>query len=102
MYSLVFYVPETHLEAVKRAVFAAGAGKMGNYEHACWQVKGQGQFQPKVGATPYVGDVGRLEVVSEYRVEMVLMASCREQVVRALKLSHPYEEVAYQISAIEH
>lgn len=101
MYSLVFYVPETHLEQVKEAVFVAGAGKIGDYEACCWQVKGQGQFRPTQNATPYIGQFGRLECVEEYRVEMVLLKESRADVVRALKLSHPYEEVAYHLIAIE-
>ncbi|MCO4784908.1 NGG1p interacting factor NIF3 [Marinomonas atlantica] len=101
MYSLVFYVPETHLEQVKEAVFEAGAGKIGDYEACCWQVKGQGQFRPSESATPFIGQVGQLEEVDEYRVEMVLLETLREGVVSALKLSHPYEEVAYHLIPIE-
>ncbi|MCC4275468.1 YqfO family protein [Marinomonas communis] len=101
MYSLVFYVPETHLEIVKEAVFAAGAGKIGEYEACCWQVKGQGQFRPSDMANPFIGQSGLLETVDEYRVEMVLLKEFKDKVVSALKLSHPYEEVAYHFIAIE-
>lgn len=101
MYSLIFYVPETHLEQVKEAVFAAGAGHLGNYDFVCWQVKGKGQFQPSLHATPFIGEAGKLEELEEYRVEMILLDDCREAVVSALKLSHPYEEVAYHLIAIE-
>ena len=55
MYSLVFYVPETHLEVVKEAVFLAGAGAIGDYDHCCWQAKGQGQFRPLEGSHPHLG-----------------------------------------------
>jgi hypothetical protein len=68
MYSLVFYVPESHLESVKQAVFSAGAGSMGNYDSCCWQVKGQGQFRPTKGATPFLGQVYELESVEECSV----------------------------------
>lgn len=101
MYSLVFYVPATHLEAVKSAVFAAGAGRMGNYEACCWQVLGQGQFRPMSGAQPFLGEVGKAERVEEYRVEMVLLEQYKEAVVAALRLAHPYEEVAYHLIHIE-
>ncbi len=101
MYSLVFYVPATHLEAVKSAVFAAGAGRMGNYEACCWQVLGQGQFCPQDGAQPFLGNVGEAEQVEEYRVEMVLLEQYKEAVVAALRLAHPYEEVAYHLIRVE-
>ncbi len=58
MYSVVFYVPESHLEAVKTAVFAAGAGSIGDYQNCCWQVLGQGQFQPQAGSQPFIGQPG--------------------------------------------
>lgn len=102
MYSLVFYVPESHLESVKGAVFAVGAGRIGDYEACCWQVKGEGQFQPNRDATPFVGHVGELEVLAEYRVEMVLQAILKSEVVAALKAAHPYEEVAYHLIKLEH
>ncbi|MBM6552155.1 NGG1p interacting factor NIF3 [Marinomonas ostreistagni] len=101
MYSLVFYVPETHLEEVKEAVFAAGAGRIGDYEACCWQVKGLGQFRPSADANPFIGESGKLESVAEYRVEMVLLAELKEVVVQALQQSHPYEEVAYHLIAVE-
>lgn len=101
MYSLVFYVPETHLEAVKEAVFTAGAGRIGEYEACCWQVKGAGQFRPSAAANPFIGESGKLESVEEYRVEMVLLAELKEAVIRALKHSHPYEEVAYHLIQVE-
>lgn len=97
MLVLVFYVPATHLDVVKDALFSAGAGKIGDYEACCWQVKGQGQFRPIDGANPYIGQNGVLEVLEEYRVEMVLSDSIKDQCVVALKAAHPYEEVAYHL-----
>ena len=101
MYSLVFYVPESHLESVKQAVFDAGAGSMGNYDSCCWQVKGQGQFRPVKGATPFLGELDELELVDEYRVEMVLSEEVKASVLAALLLAHPYEEVAYHFIQIQ-
>lgn len=101
MYSLVFYVPESHLEEVKEALFDVGAGAIGDYEACCWQVKGSGQFRPSASANPFIGQSGKLERVEEYRVEMVLKASLKEAVVSALKQAHPYEEVAYHLIPIE-
>ena len=65
MYQLVVYVPETHLEPVKAALFAAGAGRIGDYAQCSWQVLGQGQFLPRAGAQPFIGTVGAVERLPE-------------------------------------
>lgn len=101
MYQLSFYVPESHLEAVKAAVFAAGGGRIGNYDHCAWQVKGQGQFRPLAGANPHLGAVGAVESVDEYRVELVVRDELIADVVTALKAAHPYEEPAYAVIRLE-
>lgn len=95
MYKLGFYVPESHVESVKAAIFAAGGGRIGDYEHCCWQVLGQGQFRPGPGADPFIGKAGQLETVAEYRVELVCADELIVEVVAALKQAHPYEEPAY-------
>lgn len=100
MYKLCFFVPETHLETVKAAVFEAGAGRIGDYDQCCWQVKGEGQFRPLSGSQPFLGTQGALENVAEYRVEMVMEKSCAKTVLKALKESHPYEEPAYDVMAL--
>lgn len=97
MYKFCFYVPETHLEIVKQAVFNAGGGRIGDYEHCCWQVLGQGQFRPGSQASPFIGQSGQLEKVPEYRVELVCADECIAAVVAALKQVHPYEEPAYDV-----
>jgi len=97
MYKLVFYVPDTHCERVKQAIFDAGAGKQGHYMNCSWQVLGQGQFMPLKGSQPFMGLECRHETVSEYRVETQCDHSVIQQVIEALKQSHPYEEPAYDI-----
>ncbi len=97
MYKLGFYVPESHLAAVKEACFAAGAGRVGEYEHCSWQTAGEGQFRPMIGSQPYIGSHGALERVPEYRVEMVCERSCARAVVDALYAAHPYEEPAWDM-----
>ena len=97
MYKLVFYVPESHLEKVKSAIFATGAGRIGDYDQCCWQVLGQGQFRPLSGSQPYIGSENQLEVVDECRVELVCEDGFILQAVDALKESHPYEEPAYDV-----
>ncbi len=100
MLKLVFFVPASHLDEVKQAVFAAGAGQQGNYEHCCWQVLGQGQFRPMVGSSPFLGELGSLESVAEYRVETLCSAGSASAVKAALVAAHPYEEPAYEFSAL--
>ncbi len=97
LYQISFYVPESHLEAVKDNLFQAGAGKLGNYDHCSWQTKGIGQFRPKDHSKPYIGEIGKLEQVIEYKVEMICAAECLDQVIAALKTNHPYEEPAYSV-----
>lgn len=97
MYKLCFYVPESHLEAVKVAVFAAGAGAIGDYDRCCWQVLGQGQFRPMAGSSPHLGRLGRQEQVPEYKVEIVCEAAFVREAVQAMKAAHPYEEPAWDL-----
>jgi hypothetical protein len=100
MYKLTFYVPDSHLDMVKSALFSAGAGQVGDYEACCWQVKGTGQFRPKAGANPFLGKVGALEQVEEWRVEMVLADQYLSAVIAALRQAHPYEEPAFDVMAM--
>lgn len=101
MYKLVFFVPVEHKEPVKQAVFAVGAGRIGDYAGCCWEVLGQGQFQPLAGANPFIGEPGKPEVVAEYRVELVCEDDLIRGAVAALKAAHPYEEPAYDVIRLE-
>lgn len=100
MYKLAFFVPESHLETVKNAVFSTGAGKIGDYDHCCWQVKGQGQFRALQGSNPFIGQQGVIESVEEYRVELVCEDAVTQAAVTAMKQAHPYEEPAYDVFAL--
>ena len=91
------YIPETHLESVKSALFAAGAGRIGDYDNCCWQVKGAGQFRPLEGSSPFLGQHGAVETVEEYKVELVLAEGVLDEVLKALRNSHPYEEPAFDV-----
>lgn len=97
MYKLVFFVPDSHLEQVKAAVFSTGAGRIGDYDRCCWQVLGQGQFRPLAGANPYVGQLGQLETLPEYRVELVCLDELIGDAIDALRAAHPYEEPAFDV-----
>jgi len=100
MYKLVFFVPQSHVESVKSAVFAAGAGRIGDYEHCAWQVLGAGQFRPLQGSRPFIGSQDVLEKVSEYRVELVCADEHIADAVAALKAAHPYEEPAFDVTRL--
>lgn len=100
MLKLIYYVPDSHLESTKQAIFSAGAGGIGNYEHCAWQVKGIGQFKPVKGANPYIGELGELEQVDEWRVETIVIEANAQAVAKALKASHPYEEPAFEFIQI--
>lgn len=97
MYKLAFFVPASHVEVVKAAVFAAGGGRIGDYDHCAWQTLGQGQFRPLDGSQPFLGQTGQVEVVEEWKVELVVADDLITQVVAALKQSHPYQTPAYEV-----
>lgn len=96
MFKLEFYVPVEYAEKVKSAVFAAGGGRIGNYDCCCWETLGTGQFRPSLSAKPFIGDAGVLEKVSELKVEMVCDGNLIDSVISALIDAHPYETPAYQ------
>ena len=100
MHKLVWFVPEDALDATRTAVFAAGAGRIGDYERCSWYAVGTGTFLAGPGAQPATGEVGREERVPELRVETVVPAERVEAVVRALIEAHPYEEVAFDLYAL--
>lgn len=84
MYKLCFFVPASHLDVVKNAVFAAGGGRIGDYDHCAWQVLGLGQFRPLDGSQPFIGEAGQVEQVEEWKVELVVADELIRPVVEAL------------------
>lgn len=101
MYQIVFYVPETHKEQVKEAMFAQGAGQIGDYSHCAWETLGTGQFMPLENSNPYLGKKGQVEKVAEFKIEMVCQKKHLQKTLEALRDSHPYEEPAYRSYKIE-
>lgn len=97
MIKLCFFVPESHVETVKEALFDAGAGRIGEYDRCSWQVLGRGQFRPLSASAPYVGKEGEVHCLAEYKVELVCGDDVIEAAVAALKQAHPYEEPAYEL-----
>ncbi|KAJ5903371.1 hypothetical protein N7504_005754 [Penicillium tannophilum] len=103
-YKLVFFVPPSHLEVCKEAIFATGAGTFpgGTYSKVCFQTTGQGQFQPNEGAIPAIGTVGVVEKLEEVKLEiMCLGREVMVNAVEALNKAHPYEVVAYEVYRME-
>jgi hypothetical protein len=96
-YKLVWFVPRERLDATRDAVFAAGAGRIGNYSRCSWFTAGTGTFLGGEGSDPSVGEPGREERVGELRVETVVPAERAAEAVAALVAAHPYEEVAYEL-----
>ncbi|WP_199618801.1 Nif3-like dinuclear metal center hexameric protein [Paenibacillus alkalitolerans] len=101
LYKLSVFVPSSHLHAVQEAIFSAGAGHIGNYSRCSFNVEGFGTFMPEEGSEPYIGTQGKTERVSETKVETIVPAGRRQAVVEAMLKAHPYEEVAYDIYALE-
>jgi len=101
MLKLTIYIPDSHLEAVKAALFAAGAGAYESYDHCCWQVLGTGQFRPLTGSDPFLGEIGRVEQVPEWRVEMICLETAVSTVTQAIRDVHPYEVPAYDFVRVE-
>lgn len=100
-YQISFYVPETHCDQVKQALFEAGAGKLGNYDSCAWQTAGRGQFRPLEGSDPFLGKTGKLEFVDELKVELLCEETALQAALKALMDSHPYETPAYSIVKLE-
>ncbi|MGB3231734.1 MAG: Nif3-like dinuclear metal center hexameric protein [Mycobacterium sp.] len=93
----VVFVPPANADSVRAAMFAAGAGQIGDYSQCSWSVGGTGEFLPEDGATPAIGTVGTVERVTEDRIEMIAPVSRRAAVLTGLRGAHPYEEPAFDV-----
>ncbi|MFP8965626.1 NGG1p interacting factor NIF3 [Pokkaliibacter sp. CJK22405] len=100
MYKLVVFIPDAHKESVKMAMFAAGAGRIGDYQHCAFETRGTGQFMPMAAANPFIGEAGQLERVDEWKVEVVCEEALLQGVIGAIRTSHPYEEPAFEVYAL--
>lgn len=99
---LYTYVPKGNADTVRDALFAAGAGEIGNYRECSYNTSGTGTFRPGATANPAIGKAGgEREWVEEVKLEMLVPKHQEQQVLRALKASHPYEEVAYEIISLQ-
>ncbi|MBK9193949.1 MAG: Nif3-like dinuclear metal center hexameric protein [Flavobacteriales bacterium] len=94
---LAVFVPEAQAEALRTALFEAGAGQIGAYDHCSFNLVGSGTFRAGEGADPFVGMVGERHTESEVRVEVVYVIEREGAILAAMKAAHPYEEVAYDL-----
>jgi len=94
---LVVFVPPDALEAVRDALFAAGAGRIGDYERCSWYTEGTGTFVGGEATSPAIGERGVEERVRELRLETIYPVERHEDVVAALRAVHPYEEPAFDV-----
>jgi hypothetical protein len=94
---LIVFVPREALDDVRDALFAAGAGRIGDYERCSWYTQGTGTFRGGEGTSPNVGESGREQRVAELRLETVFPAERQDEVLAALRGAHPYEEPAFDI-----
>ena len=98
---LSVYVPVSHADAVRNALFAAGCGNIGNYDSCSYNVEGYGTFRAGEGCNPFCGAIGELHKEEEVRIETVLPSYIKNRVISALLKAHPYEEPAYDIYPIK-
>ncbi|MFM7217778.1 MAG: Nif3-like dinuclear metal center hexameric protein [Bacteroidota bacterium] len=98
---LVTFCPLTHAESVRQALFDAGAGKIGAYDECGFSTNGEGTFRAGAGANPFIGTVGQRHTEQEVRLEVVFESWHSASLIKALKAAHPYEEVAYDVYALE-
>ena len=96
-YKLVVFIPIESAAKVSNAIFAAGAGAIGNYRNCGFQAKGTGSFMPLEGARPAIGKKGKVEKVAEVRFETIVPAEKLDAVIAAMKKAHPYETPAFDV-----
>ncbi len=92
MYKLITTIPEKDADRIREVLAVAGAGKIGNYTHCTFSVKGVGRFKPETGANPLIGEIGNIEAIVEEKIETTICEADLKRVIEALKAAHPYEE----------
>ncbi len=97
---LVGFVPIADTERVLEALYAVGVGQIGNYDRCSFKVEGVGTFRPNAQAQPVIGQANHDEAVLENRFEVIFPAFMEPAVLKTLRAAHPYEEVAYYLTAI--
>ena len=98
---LTTYVPESATEEIREALFAAGAGHIGDYSHCSFNMNGEGTYLGSEDSNPLIGDRGKLEKVNEHFLSVIFEKHLESKVLKSLFTTHPYEEVAYDIVSLE-
>jgi len=98
---LFVFVPTSHAEAVRQAMFTAGAGHIGRYKECSFNAEGTGTYYPEEGATPFAGRVGQRHEEPEIKVEVIFPVYLERDILKAMTLAHPYEKVAYDLVSLE-
>ena len=98
---LCVYVPVSHVEQVRTALAASGAGEIGNYDFCTFGVTGEGTFRGSASARPFLGKPGRMERAAEVRLETILPRGMEAAVLKGMRDAHPYEEIAYDLYPVE-
>ena len=98
---LVTYCPENDSDKIKTALFAAGAGSIGNYDECSFGSKGTGTFRGNENTNPFVGKKGERHYEPEERIEVIFEMPLQKAILNALRSSHPYEEIAFDIYSID-
>ncbi|MBB6460655.1 Nif3-like dinuclear metal center hexameric protein [Flammeovirga kamogawensis] len=101
LFKLVTYVPINDIEKVETALHLTGAGKIGNYEGCNFKSEGTGSYTPNINSNPTIGEHGKREYTPEIKLEVQFQKHLKGKIINALLNSHPYEEIAYQITALE-
>jgi dinuclear metal center YbgI/SA1388 family protein len=94
---LYVYVPIEFLEKVRNSLFAAGAGHIGEYEHCSFNIQGEGTFKALERANPFVGEVGKVHIENEVKLEVIVPNHLLIKVLDSMRTTHPYEEIAYGV-----
>lgn len=98
---LTVFVPVDHTQTLLNALYAAGAGQIGDYENCSFRTTGIGTFRPVRHANPHIGTLNESEEVMEDRIEVVLEAHLQHKILKTMRQTHPYEEVAYFLTVLE-
>ncbi len=98
---LVVFVPSVHAPKVREAIFNAGAGHIGEYDHCSFNLEGEGSFRGSDESKPFAGSAGAIHYEKEVRVETIFPAFLENSIIKSMIKAHPYEEVAYDIYALQ-
>jgi dinuclear metal center YbgI/SA1388 family protein len=101
LYKLFTFAPIDHAEKIKAAIFEVGGGFIGDYSECSFIVEGLGSFTAGKNSHPFVGEIGKQHQEKEAKIEIIFPLHLKDKIIQNLLQAHPYEEVAYDIVALE-